>query len=392
MTGTASDLNMLQWTLTATPESGGTPITIKTGTSSVTAGNLGLFDPTTLADGPYTLTLTAWNQGGHVASASIIVNVSGYLKLGNLSMSFNDLTVPIAGIPVTITRTYNSLNANTVSDFGYGWTLSESDFQLKVDISGDGQLGSFGDTVPFVNGTRVIITKPDGTVEGFTFEPTVDDNLFGIALGYQPAFVADPGVTDTLTVPSVDGDLLQLGNEYISGDGTEYNPANSEFGDTYTVTSFSGIAATFDATYGDLLTESDRHNNTLTFQSNGIFSNTGKAVTFLRDSLGRITSITDPVGNHITYAYSGAGDLISVTDRDNNLTTYSYSPSQPHFLTQITTPMGQPALNVQYNTSGRITQVTNASGTGADRELQREHTDRFFDFFREHEPNHGHLQ
>ena len=33
-------------------------------------------------------------------------------------------------------------------------------------------MSSFGDTVPFENGTRVIVTKPDGTEEGFTFEPT----------------------------------------------------------------------------------------------------------------------------------------------------------------------------------------------------------------------------
>ena len=111
----------------------------------------------------------------------------------NLQLSFNDLTVPVSGIPITITRTYDSLNAEHRGDFGYGWTLSESDFQLKVDVNGDGQLGSFGDTVPFVNGTRVVITKPDGTVEGFTFEPTSMTNLFGIVLGYQPAFIPDAG-------------------------------------------------------------------------------------------------------------------------------------------------------------------------------------------------------
>ena len=77
-------------------------------------GDLGLFDPTTLADGAYTLRLTAWNAGGHVSSTSITVNVSGYLKLGNLDLSFTDLTMPVSGIPITITRTYNSLNADTV--------------------------------------------------------------------------------------------------------------------------------------------------------------------------------------------------------------------------------------------------------------------------------------
>ena len=56
--------------------------------------DLGLFDPTTLADGAYTIELTAWNAGGHVSTTSITVNVSGYLKLGNLDLSFTDLSIP----------------------------------------------------------------------------------------------------------------------------------------------------------------------------------------------------------------------------------------------------------------------------------------------------------
>ena len=47
--------------------------------------------------------------------------------------------------------------------------------------------------------------------------------------------------------------------------GTEYNPANSELSDTYTLTQYDGLSYAFDATYGDVLTESLRHNNTLTF-------------------------------------------------------------------------------------------------------------------------------
>jgi hypothetical protein len=82
----------------------------------------------------------------------------------------------------------------TVGDFGYGWTLSESNFQLRVDTGGYGQ-GSAGATTPFVSanssgtgGTRVIITKPDGTVEGFTFYAQPDDNAYGAAYDYLPTF------------------------------------------------------------------------------------------------------------------------------------------------------------------------------------------------------------
>ena len=40
----------------------------------------------------------------------------------------------------------------------------------------------------------------------------------------------------------------------------------------------------------------------------------------------------------------------------------AYSAALPHFLTTITDGMGNAVLNVQYDSSGRITQITNATG------------------------------
>jgi large repetitive protein len=365
VTGVVNDSHILSWTLAEAPLNGGSFTTIASGTSTVN-GNLGLFDPTTLADGAYTIELTAWNAGGHVSSTSITVNVTGYLKLGNLSLSFTDLSIPVAGIPITITRTYNSLNANTVGDFGYGWTLSESDYQLNVNTQGNG-LGSINDYVPLEGGNRVVVTLPDGTEEGFTFEPqpVYNSGEFSLVVEYYaPYFQPDPGVTDTLTVMPLDLNQIAGTNEYYGGDyGDDYNPAESEFGGVYTLTNESGIGTTFDATSGQVLSESDRHGNTLNFDSSGIYSNTGLQVTFTRDSQGRITSITDPTGTHsIVYRYDAAGDLVSVTDRDDNVTTMAYNAALPHFLTQITDAMGNSVLNMQYSASGRITSITNATG------------------------------
>ena len=96
-------------------------------------------------------------------------------------------------------------------------------------------MGTFGDTPPFTDNTRVVVTMPDGTEEGFTFEPQAVTDPYGLVVEYYtPYFQPDPGVTDTLTVPSVD--LEYALGEYIGGDGTEYNPANPEFGGTYTLT------------------------------------------------------------------------------------------------------------------------------------------------------------
>src|SRR5439155_17490209 len=45
------------------------------------------------------------------------------LKLGQFSFSQQDLVIPVAGIPLTVVRTYNSLNLRR-GDFGYGWTYA----------------------------------------------------------------------------------------------------------------------------------------------------------------------------------------------------------------------------------------------------------------------------
>ena len=53
--GTVSDSHILSWTLAEAPLNGGAFTTIASGTSTVNDADLGLFDPTTLADGAYTL-------------------------------------------------------------------------------------------------------------------------------------------------------------------------------------------------------------------------------------------------------------------------------------------------------------------------------------------------
>src|SRR5205085_11207104 len=133
-------------------------VTVNSG-QSVSGGVLGRFDPTLLADGAYTLRLRATNTGGLTTTDFVTVNVAGRLKLGNLHLSFTDLTIPVAGIPITITRTYDTLNASKQGDFGFGWTLSEGDFQLQVSQP-DGTLAFEGALTPFITGTRVVITRP----------------------------------------------------------------------------------------------------------------------------------------------------------------------------------------------------------------------------------------
>jgi len=180
---------------------------------------------------------------------------------------------------------------------------------------------------------------PDGSRQGFTFQPYQEAQDLGILTGlityYHPYFIPDPGNTYTLSVP--DALLTKDGNEYdsIEDSGLDsYNPQDPTYGNTYTLTDPQGLKYTINATTGMLETESDRHNNTLTFTANGIFSNRGPEVTFQRDVNGNIIKITDPNGNSLLYGYDANGDLTSVTDRLGNVTTLVYRTDVAHYLSR----------------------------------------------------------
>ena len=54
----------------------------------------------------------------HRRTIDTTVNVAGDLKIGNFTLSFTDLSIPVSGIPVTLTRTYDSLNAGNQDELG----------------------------------------------------------------------------------------------------------------------------------------------------------------------------------------------------------------------------------------------------------------------------------
>jgi fibro-slime domain-containing protein/RHS repeat-associated protein len=364
----SDDAYPVSYTLTATPFEGGPARTLASNVvvnAAIASDVLGQFDPTLLANGSYVLRLEATDSGNRSSEAQIIVDVAGDLKLGNFRVSFTDLQIPVAGIPITVSRTYDSLNAHRDGDLGYGWRLDFGDMRVKVSVP-DSSLGAFGDQVPFRDGTRVTITGPDGVPQGFTFQP-LPYGAFGIVLGYYVNFVPDAGVTSYLAVPNQANILLtKVGTEYISLDegGIPYNPADPAFGGTYDLISYDGMHSTIDAETGQLLALSNRIGNTLTFEDDGIVSDTGRRVDFERDPVThRITALVDPRGNRVKYGYDAAGNLVSVTDRmDNPPVQFVYDPSRPHFLAEIQDPLGREAVRVDYDADGRVESLTDAAG------------------------------
>src|SRR5262249_23949189 len=155
------------------------------------------------------------------------------------------------GVPITVARTYSSLESARDGSLGFGWRLALQDVRLRtnVPLTGDESEGIFN---PFSANAHVYVTLPGGQREGFSFQPEVRFSLFGLTL-FRPKFVPDRGVTSTLTVDPFDLIASPSGEFFgMSVGGLPYNPADSAFGGNYTLTTKEGTVYTIDGETGSL--------------------------------------------------------------------------------------------------------------------------------------------
>lgn len=334
-------------------------------TTPVTDGLLGVWDTTLLENDSYVLRLEVISEAGNTSVHETTVGVSGNLKLGNFRLSFEDLTIPVAGIPITIVRTYDTLRADRDGDFGFGWRLEYRNTDLRVSLPKSG-LEDLGIYTAFRPGTKIYMTLPGGQRVGWTFTPEMRV-LPGWAKGNDlvmasPRYTPDRGNTAILSAGSGWLTVNQFGELYATA-GMPWNPASPDFGGGFTVTLADGTRYFIDGTTGLMQTATDRNGNTLTFSDSGITSLLGDVgITIARDRHGRITSITDPAGSAIRYGYSSSGDLIRVADREGHQTTMTYRTDRPHYLHSIVDPLGRTGIRNEYDANGRVVAVVNANG------------------------------
>ncbi len=164
VTGTGSSPNLDSWTLDYPAPGSSGFTTFAKGTSSTVSG---VFDPTLLLNGNVTIRLSATDTSGQSAiPAMVTVVVTRNLKIGNFTLSFNDLTLPVAGLPIQVVRTYDSRDKSP-GDFGIGWTLD-----LKtVRTSANGPLGDQRTGTKsggFVPNYCIVASKPHVVTVAFT--------------------------------------------------------------------------------------------------------------------------------------------------------------------------------------------------------------------------------
>jgi RHS repeat-associated protein len=338
--------------------------TLSSGSTPVTNGTLGTFDPTVLLNGMYTVRLVATNSSGQTTISSVSTIVEGEQKIGNFSLTFNDLDVPVAGIPIQVIRTYDSRDKRK-GDFGVGWTLSIRN--VRVQESGPAGSGWEGTVTPgflpnyCIQATRQhIVTVTLSTNEVLKFETTLGPECSRV---YPPrettiGFRALPGTNATLAPV---GDPTVFVNASFPGEAEllDYGTIDAKDFQQYRLTLPSGDVLLLDERDG-LKEKTDANGNTLTISANGITHSSGKSIAFTRDSSGRIAQITDPLGVTMSYAYDANGDLISYRDRENNVTTYTYNST--HGMLTLKDPRGIQPIRNEYDDTGRLVRQIDAFG------------------------------
>jgi RHS repeat-associated protein len=320
-------------------------------------------DPTLLPNGTYLLTGASTASGGGTSASVTSVVVDGDLKLGRYRTSVLDLDAGVGGLPMQVTRTYDSFD-KVGSDFGVGWRAEVSGFKVSANrplgYQGWSQEVRGCSLIFCTIGYRtsaphfVTVTWPGGEQEVFDLVPQ-DGSTFFRPLS-SARFVGRAGTTSTL---EADGDSSLTfwgdGNLYGGGFGTGgvYDPRR------FRLTSRDGTVYVLDRGTG-LVSATDRSGGTITVTRDGVRSSTGASIAFTRDTAGRITKVTGPGSRTVHYAYDGAGDLVGVTDPGGRVTTYRYDGA--HNLVRAEGAGGVVLGRIEYDDTGRMVAVVDGAG------------------------------
>lgn len=182
---------------------------------------------------------------------------------------------------------------------------------------------------------------------------------------------ADPNGDGGFTVPSwADSTLTQSDGSYsFVRQGTETFVYNS----SGQLTSISDPSGDTETLFYDSPSPGSGHCPGTAASCETITSASGRALTLGwsgSGDTGTVTSATDPMGRQTTYAYDDSGDLTSVTDPLGHVTSFTYGTgSAAHLLLTMTFPNGQSGgpdagddVTNTYDSYGRVLTQTDPDG------------------------------
>jgi RHS repeat-associated protein len=388
-------------------------IVAQSSTTVAPGGFLATCDLTTIQNGPYQLRLSV-SSDGYETQTSAQISLNSNLKLGEFSFSQKDLVIPVNGIPLTVTRTYNSINPNS-SDFGYGWTFAINSMDVQLDETRENislePVSSGTANIRSGGGRDVALTLPDGRRVVFNASLVSGSGQDTEGLSWNAVWSA-PGVTAKLTtLAPAQGDEGDLGDNSLvtlpsdpvtywqDGGGQQSTMDNYDMPGwilttpdqtQYYITRGSGRTVNYLTSDGlpqvakvygtPKLTKIVEHsgdsvqigNNNITHYDSA--GHPTASIQFDRDTQGRIIAIHDPTGGAngfpaVKYEYDTLGNLAHVEKLiDRNVGTYvtnsyNYTSSQfPHYITSMLNGDGTQVAQSYYDDSGKLSESVDADG------------------------------
>jgi len=375
--GTATDANLASWILGLRPSNSpqAQPTILAQGASAFTNQAIGTLDPTLLMNGLYTLVLQATDASGNTASDSIVVRVTGDMKVGHFSLTFEDASIPVAGIPVRVTRTYDTRQRNEPLDFGFGWSVDYQNVRVresrKLGFSwrlNRRQVGLFPEWCVVPNGQpTVTVTLPDGQVESFRAKVVPECSQITPEINVQLQFDPVDGTDSQLEQTSFGlVRLVEIAGSGVANIVDPGAPATPIDPESYRLTMPEGRVYELDQGFG-IRRVTDLNGQSLTYSANGVRHSTGIGIDFTRDAQGRITRMTLPDGTAMNYAYTPDGDLATFSDPLSQVTRFTYGIARfPHYLSEITDARGVRAIRNEYDDDGRLVRTIDAGGNVID--------------------------
>jgi len=379
--GSVVDDNLAEWLLFYRPAGANDEnyTVLARGDTSFEEQVVAEFDATQLSNGMYQVVLQATDINNKTVTKGANVIVDGSLKIGNFGFTVEDLSISMSGIPITVTRTYDSRRKDSLMDFSYGWSIDYQNIVISESVEPslgwervekkalfnveDSNVVMSASCLYPVGEKVVTITLPSGDVETFgvraenltgAAQSVSDPNCY-LTAGQFYRLVFDPKDSTQSSLASKDGEYLAYSNESgnLAADITEVDamPIN-----LYTLTTRSGYIYELDQHFG-ILTVTDPNGNTLTYSDEGVLHSSGKSIVFERDGQGRIEKIRDPKNNIYRYYYDDNGDLKEVRDAHQvteDVTGVTYTYDNEHALTDILDPLGRKIVKNLYDDEGRL--------------------------------------
>ncbi|WP_372898137.1 Ig-like domain-containing protein, partial [Stieleria sp.] len=313
-----NDVNLDQWSLEIAAHGSDDLETLASGQSTGEDLALATLDPASLANGFYTIRLTASDISGRSSKTSVDVEVNSDSKTDAFTRTDVDAEITFGDQTFQIARQYDSLRKS--------WRFTFRNVALQT-FSELADASSAVVHPALSGGDRVYLSLPDGRRVGFTFEPQrvqlfpSDDSL----VFYKLHWTADAGVDYELR--SIDRLLVRGGERYFDqATGQPYHPANFiSVDDAYELVHPDGRVDRIDAA-GRITRQQWPGGEIVQISDSGILLPSGEFLAIVHNAQGQIASLRTPTMD-LHYRYDDAGRLVevaSVSDVAQSLHRYGY--------------------------------------------------------------------